>query len=241
MFYTQSLKYINLLRWYLFRLIYVRFFLNWAWDPDKFELMPKVRNIGLFKHRRFLDALVGGVRLIFPHEQLEEVMLFGVPSFKKILKQPEQVETLLRNNIIFLAEATRFLMSLSILRSDKKTQAKERLMGALYVACRDEQRPIVVMVVNPWLLYSLQSRGFVVTILGEANFPAKNRLEEKNFGEEVPHFAIALNLVATETVLPPKVAARFGYQEDLALEKTLSPAELEAVRELWEKLEGLSM
>ena len=211
--------------WIAKRFWYVRFVLNWAWEPDRYDFDERVEHLGLFEQGK----LIGGVRLFY-FEGLEESMQYRVPEFRTMLSEEmwERLEGVEHE----VVEATRLLL-FSSLRGVKRRWALKLLARAMYWRSRKKQKPLLLAIGNPFTLQMLKRTGVAeIKVIGEKRIKSKNRFERRFYGEEVPHYAILVNFLESE-----RRSSDSWWYEGMSL-PIWSEEKVHNVRRLWRELDG---
>ncbi len=181
----------NRVVWIAKRFWYVRFVLNWAWEPDRYDFDERVEHLGLFER----EKLIGGVRLFY-FDALEESMQYRVPEFRAMLS--EEMWGRLGRVEDEIVEATRLLL-FSTLKGVRRRWALKLLARAMYWRSRKKQKPLLLAIGNPFTLQMLRRTEVAdIKVIGEKRIKSKNRFERRVYGEEVPHYAIMVNFLESE-------------------------------------------
>ena len=181
----------NRVVWIAKRFWYVRFVLNWAWEPDRYDFDGRVEHLGLFER----EKLIGGVRLFY-FDALEESMQYRVPEFRAMLS--EEMWGRLGRVEDEIVEATRLLL-FSTLKGVRRRWALKLLARAMYWRSRKKQKPLLLAIGNPFTLQMLRRTEVAdIKVIGEKRIKSKNRFERRVYGEEVPHYAIMVNFLESE-------------------------------------------
>jgi len=211
--------------WIAKRFWYVRFVLNWAWEPDRYDFDERVEHLGLFER----DKLIGGVRLFY-FDALEESMQYRVPEFRTMLS--EEVWEKLKGVEQEIVEATRLLL-FSNLKGARRRSALKLLARAMYWRSRKKQRPLLLAIGNPFTLQMLKRTGVAdIKVIGEKGIKSKNRFERRFYGEEVPHYAIMVNFLESE-----RRNSDSWWYEEMGL-PIWSEEKVYKAQRLWRELDG---
>ncbi len=227
---TREIKGIARIGWLARRLWYVRFVLNWAWEPDRYDFDRRVEHWGLYKN----SVLHGGERIFF-FDAITESLQYSVPDFRAMVSEEKWHHLGTMEKMI--AEVTRFfIFSMHRLERRERIEGEKRLLREIYTRSVTHQRPIVMALGNPFTLRMLRRiKTAEVKIIGEAHFRSKNRIEKRIYGETVPHYAILVNFLASERATGPDDAA--WWLECLGGELPEWPTETkESVTNWWQAL-----
>ncbi len=189
---------IRLLEWFWLRFVYVRLFLNWAWEPDWYDLQRNdIEYWGVCGG--VANRLVGGVRLYYPKE-IETTMQCRVQDFCRMLW--EEGKEALKRNAPHLMEITRLLLFGRVIKDRRARRRVLRLlMRRIYTRALLQGRPLGLAVVNPFTKRLLERVPAEIAVIGEALFPSKNALERKQYGTKVPHYALLIVMPSVEEML----------------------------------------
>ena len=189
---------IRLLEWFWLRFVYVRLFLNWAWEPDWYDLQrSNIEYLGVCDG--IANRLVGGVRLYRPKE-IETTMQCRVEDFCKMLW--EGGKEVLKRNAPHLLEITRLLLFGRVIKErGARKRVLKLLMRRIYTRALLQGRPLGLAVVNPFTKRLLERVPANIAVIGEALFPSKNALERRQYGAEVPHYTLLIVMPSVEEML----------------------------------------
>ena len=226
----RALKGLRKALWLWKRFWYVRFVLNWAWEPDSFDFDHRVEHWGLFHG----SCLLGGERFFFL-DNIEESLQYRVPLFRRMITP--QTWDVLKEMEKDITEVTRFLLfSPHKLHRRERMRAIRCLFRHVYTRGVLRKRPWVLAIGNEFTLQMLKRvRVIQIKVLGQAKFSSKNKEERRIYGTEVPHYAILINFLPSEELV--NHYREYWWYEKVGGKPPVWPEEIQIrVRRLWNLL-----